>query len=234
VETACDLLWREGYLRESLTVRFLRDNVPTGVIGGSGGLLFAMATLVKAMRHPQGYPPVAATGVLDGKGWVQAVEGVPQKLRAALQAMPSGGVLFYPRGNEAEIDTELLALAQTQQARLIPVERLDEAAQHLGIVIRKTYLDAPYLGLFPFQYQHRKLYFGRQNEVTKLCRRLLDREATGSSGLLIIAASGAGKSSLVCAGLIPALETGPHALEKRPIVWATWLPSKCTNKSEVA
>jgi|GEM_PF-3280298 len=234
VETAYDLLWREGYVRETLTVRFLRDNLPTGVIGGSGGLLFAVATLVKAMPRPQGYPPLAATGALDDKGRVQAVEGVPQKLLAALQTLPVGGMLFYPRANEAEIDADLIAAAQAKHAQLLPVERLDEAAQHLGIAIRKSYLDAPYLGLFPFKYEHRKNYFGRQKDVTKLCLRLLNREATGSSGLLIIAASGAGKSSLVRAGLIPALEAGPHALKKRPIVWAAWRPSECTDKNEAA
>jgi len=233
VERAYDLLWQEGYVRESLTAYFLRDNL-SNVTGSSGSLLFGVATLVMAMRCPQGYPPAAATGSLDVDGAVLSVEGVPQKLLAALTAMPPGSLLFYPRQNEWEIDANLIAAAKAKNAQLLPISRLDEAAQHLGIDIRKTYTGAPYLGLFPFQYEHRRIYFGRQNEVAKLCDRLLDREATGSSGLLIIAASGAGKSSLVRAGLIPALESGPHALEKRPIVWATWRPSFCLSKSEAA
>lgn len=231
-KTAYDLLWREGYIRESLTVRFLRDNVTTGVIGDSGGLLFAVSTFIKVMRRPQGYSPVAATGVLDAKGRVKAVDGVPQKLRAALETMPPGGMLFYPSQNEREIDGDLIELAKAKKAQLLPVSRLDEAAQHLGIEIFKIYLKAPYRGLFTFEYEHRAIYFGRQKEIVELRETLIKREASGKPGVLLVAASGAGKSSLVRAGLIPALEKGREALPDRPIIWAAWKPSDCREKEK--
>lgn len=232
VERAYDLLWQEGYVRESLTAYFLRENLPLNVDGSSGSLLFAVTTLVKVMRRPLAYPPIAATGVLDTKGWVQSVEGVPQKLRAALEAMSPGGMLFYPRQNEAQIDAELIAVAKHKYAQLLPVSRLDEAAQYLGIEICKIYLKAPYRGLFTFEYEHRAIYFGRQKEIVELRETLIRREANGKPGLLLVAASGAGKSSLVRAGLIPALEKGRTALPDRPIIWSTWKPSDCREKEK--
>jgi len=64
-------------------------------------------------------------------------------------------------------------------------------------------LTAPYRGLRPFEAEHRALFFGRDREV----RAVIDRLRT--DGFVLVAGdSGVGKSSLVAAGVLPALAEG--------------------------
>lgn len=70
---------------------------------------------------------------------------------------------------------------------------------------------APYRGLSAFGVAERGLYFGREGEVQtclELLRQLADADA-GSRMLAILGASGAGKSSLLRAGLVPQLRLRP-------------------------
>jgi WD40 repeat protein len=62
---------------------------------------------------------------------------------------------------------------------------------------------APYPGLRPFHPDEVDVFFGREEQIDQLLERL-DR----SRLLAVVGLSGSGKSSLVKAGLIPALETG--------------------------
>ena len=62
---------------------------------------------------------------------------------------------------------------------------------------------APYPGLRPFRPNEVDVFFGREEQIDRLLERL------GRGRLLaVVGVSGSGKSSLVKAGLIPALETG--------------------------
>jgi cellulose biosynthesis protein BcsQ len=61
----------------------------------------------------------------------------------------------------------------------------------------------PYLGLRPFEEQHASVFFGRE----ELIERLIE-ELRGAHFLAVIGSSGSGKSSLVQAGLFPALRRG--------------------------
>jgi WD40 repeat protein/energy-coupling factor transporter ATP-binding protein EcfA2 len=79
--------------------------------------------------------------------------------------------------------------------------------------------DAPYPGLRPFRPDERVIFFGRDQQVDELLERL-DRVRF----LAVVGASGCGKSSLVRAGLLSALEGGSmisagprwHIAEMRP------------------
>ncbi|HSP99646.1 MAG TPA: hypothetical protein VL049_20680, partial [Candidatus Dormibacteraeota bacterium] len=62
---------------------------------------------------------------------------------------------------------------------------------------------APYPGLRPFAREESDIFFGREELVDELLRRL-----ARARFLAIVGVSGCGKSSLLRAGLIPALETG--------------------------
>ncbi|MET8150559.1 WD40 repeat domain-containing protein [Actinoplanes sp. NPDC049668] len=62
----------------------------------------------------------------------------------------------------------------------------------------------PYLGLFPFQERDAAIFYGRRELTLSLLRRLAD-QPTGGGILLVLGASGAGKSSLLRAGLLAAL-----------------------------
>ena len=66
---------------------------------------------------------------------------------------------------------------------------------------------APFPGLAPFEAEHAAVFFGRDRATDEARRRLVEAADRKSPFLLIVGASGAGKSSLVRAGLIPRLTT---------------------------
>ncbi|MEH1819141.1 MAG: SUMF1/EgtB/PvdO family nonheme iron enzyme [Nostoc sp.] len=59
----------------------------------------------------------------------------------------------------------------------------------------------PFLGLYPFRQENREFFFGRDELIAQLQQRLSEHNF-----LAVLGASGSGKSSLVLAGLIPALQ----------------------------
>ncbi|MBD2494307.1 SUMF1/EgtB/PvdO family nonheme iron enzyme [Nostoc sp. FACHB-280] len=59
----------------------------------------------------------------------------------------------------------------------------------------------PFLGLYPFRQENREFFFGRDELIAQLQQKL-----TEHNFLAVLGASGSGKSSLVLAGLIPALQ----------------------------
>ena len=65
----------------------------------------------------------------------------------------------------------------------------------------------PYLGLVPFQERDAQVFYGRDELVAQLVRRLAGR-LDGTGILLVAGESGAGKSSLLRAGLMPRLAAG--------------------------
>jgi WD40 repeat protein len=65
-------------------------------------------------------------------------------------------------------------------------------------------IDAPYRGLRPFGERDAALFFGREHAITDVLGMLSER--LGGSGLLVVSGvSGAGKSSLLRAGVLPVL-----------------------------
>ena len=72
-----------------------------------------------------------------------------------------------------------------------------------AVVERLQTLRNPYPGLRPFDVSESHLFFGRDQQVAELVRRLERHRFVAVLGV-----SGSGKSSLVSAGLLPALERG--------------------------
>lgn len=85
---------------------------------------------------------------------------------------------------------------QTVQNYSIP----NQPSQIEEIKAKQLNLRSPYLGLRKFEVRDKDLYFGRAN----LVQRLLDKLGEAPF-LLVLGASGSGKSSLIRAGLIPQL-----------------------------
>jgi eukaryotic-like serine/threonine-protein kinase len=67
---------------------------------------------------------------------------------------------------------------------------------------------SPFRGLAPFEAEHAAVFFGRDRVVDEARRRLMAAAERGTPFLLIVGASGAGKSSLARAGLLPRLTAG--------------------------
>lgn len=66
---------------------------------------------------------------------------------------------------------------------------------------------SPFRGLAPFETEHAAVFFGRDHAIDEARRRLAAAAEQGTPFLLIVGASGVGKSSLARAGLIPRLMT---------------------------
>ena len=105
-------------------------------------------------------------------------------------------------------------LSQHQHQRLDLRDRLDDpeklqrlvaalAGREPAAVSLLPPNEAPFLGLRAFHAEHAHLFFGRDREIGELIERL-----QRSPFLVVVGASGTGKSSLVRAGLIPALRRG--------------------------
>ncbi|MEU2683072.1 hypothetical protein ABZ654_04190 [Streptomyces hygroscopicus] len=65
----------------------------------------------------------------------------------------------------------------------------------------------PYRGLAPYRQQDARWFFGRERSTEALVAQLRAAERTGGL-VVLVGASGAGKSSLLNAGLVPALHSG--------------------------
>ena len=94
---------------------------------------------------------------------------------------------------------DAVALASAFRAALAPVAQRPEA---VGIEIRN-----PYKGLRPFLEPDAPDFFGRQTILAEILARLSD-QTEGSRFLAVVGPSGSGKSSLVRAGVMPALRRG--------------------------
>jgi hypothetical protein len=80
-----------------------------------------------------------------------------------------------------------------------------------GALVRK-WDGSPFRGLEHFDFKHRLIFFGRTNAVTQVIELLRRRAESGRAILLILGMSGAGKSSLVRAGVLPLLAR-PRVIE---------------------
>ncbi|MGP9020039.1 nSTAND1 domain-containing NTPase [Streptomyces sp. BR1] len=71
----------------------------------------------------------------------------------------------------------------------------------------------PYRGLASYRQQDARWFFGRERSRDALVAQLRAAEKTGGL-VMLVGASGAGKSSLLNAGLVPALQNGGQSKEK--------------------
>lgn len=98
----------------------------------------------------------------------------------------------------------------------LPAELWQEGLADLQPRLRTS--AAPYLGLRPFGTADRERFFGRASETRRLADVVRERLDTAGSGVVVVlGASGSGKSSLLSAGLI-ATETVDGVLAGVPVL----------------
>ena len=229
---ALRVLSREYRDLRSMRLVFETEPINIPVAGKSADLLFALATFLYIANDKQyatfPHPIFAATGKVDPDGNVGPIRDLPLKIVAALapEALPAGGTIFFPRTNIDEVDDDLKILAAERQIKLVPVERIEQALEHLGIKT-KGWWDSnkrpPYPGLKAFGVDDSPIFFGRESDVAKFIEILTQREKDGQPGAMVMAESGSGKSSFVAAGVIAALKLRQP---DKALEYAIWRPSQ--------
>ena len=110
------------------------------------------------------------------------------------------------------------ALVEEQLRKLLR-ERLRGSAETATV---RWHEGSPYRGLEGFGPEHEQIFFGRTRARNELRELLLRQIARGSAFVLVMGASGSGKSSLVKAGLLPEIGQpgmiGRSGLVRRAIV----------------
>jgi formylglycine-generating enzyme required for sulfatase activity/tRNA A-37 threonylcarbamoyl transferase component Bud32 len=109
-----------------------------------------------------------------------------------------------------DIDPDLAAIitrciAANPLDRFASADALYEALERLkrGITPEPLAAGNPYRGLAPFEAEHRSLFFGREADIRAVLERLRTRPL-----VLVAGDSGAGKSSLCRAGVLPRVAAG--------------------------
>ena len=199
-QLAYGVLWREKYLDRNAIVSFDAEGEVAGVHGRSADLAFALAFAVQAAPAIERPGAIAATGELNETGAVLAVDGWAEKFALALEALPPEGVLVFPAAMEDAVTAEQAARARAKGICLLPAARIEQALAHLGLRITHTWLECPFRGLEPFELRHASIFTGRQREASEIGALVRQRGA-----VLVAGASGSGKSSVVMAGVLPAL-----------------------------
>ena len=149
--------------------------------------------LLKYLRRRAGYTQrelSIAVGYSDTQiSRLEHNERLPDLATITARFLPTLGL-----ENEPQISARLLELAAT-------VRREDAPASGLP----------PYKGLHYFDESDAELFFGREALTALLAARLTERADSTQRFLAVVGASGSGKSSVVRAGLIPALRWQPSS-----------------------
>jgi hypothetical protein len=116
---------------------------------------------------------------------------------------------------EELLDTHLRAL----------IERRLESSTAEGTLSGKTYYGRPFRGLFSFEPEDAPIFFGRSHATNELRELLARQAAKGCAFVLVMGASGSGKSSLVKAGLLPYLMMPGMVGQVALCRWAVLRPS---------
>jgi hypothetical protein len=88
---------------------------------------------------------------------------------------------------------------ETQLRKLLQ----DLAGNSAGRDYSAHWFDRPFRGLEPYEFEHARIFFGRDAAVQSAVNRLVENSESDTAFLLILGASGSGKSSR--AGILPAL-----------------------------
>ena len=150
------------------------------------------------------------------------IQGLPNKEIAQRLTFTVGTVKWYITQiyRKLHVRSRVQAIVRARELDLISTSSRPQSVDQpmpIGMVALPTsefHLENPYKGLRAFKSADHEDYFGQEELIDKLVKRLSET-GENSHFLAVIGPSGSGKSSLVKAGLIPALWRGAVAGSER-------------------
>jgi WD40 repeat protein len=101
-------------------------------------------------------------------------------------------------------DTQFAAALENHLRKLIE-KRVAARSATPGDTAPRAWAQAPFRGLEAYEFEHAPIFFGQDEALGKAMLQLTGSAEAGSPFLLVLGASGSGKSSLVKAGIVPKL-----------------------------
>jgi WD40 repeat protein len=112
--------------------------------------------------------------------------------------------VFLGAYTEFSSDTEFAEALERHLRKLIE-RRASAEDTSGGTQSARVWFQAPFRGLESYDFEHAPIFFGQDDALTKAMMQLTANAEAGSPFLLVLGASGSGKSSLVKAGIVPKL-----------------------------
>ena len=217
----------DALLSEEAVERALADALETALTSGGAagaavsalakGLLSESGAVLAVLEGVASADPAAVTRVAEELGQlgdrILQSSAIAEGLRAAVESLEH---------EVAKVAVERRIAAAREHERALLLENILDAVRTSGAAAdpdAAPVARCPYRGLAPFEREDALLFSGRGRMTRRLVREVNARMRSGGL-LLVMGASGAGKSSLLNAGLFPTLSgTGPVArgVRGRPV-----------------
>ena len=101
-------------------------------------------------------------------------------------------------------DAEFASAFENHLCKLIE-RRIAALGSVRGDAPARAWVQAPFRGLEAYEFEHAPIFFGQDEALAKAMLQLTGNAECGSPFLIVLGASGSGKSSLVKAGVVPKL-----------------------------
>jgi WD40 repeat protein len=106
--------------------------------------------------------------------------------------------------NEFSGEAEFAASLETHLRKLIE-KRIAELGLQADAQAARLWMQEPFRGLEPYEFEHAPIFFGQDEALAHAMVQLTANAEAGTPFLLVLGASGSGKSSLAKAGIVPKL-----------------------------
>jgi hypothetical protein len=112
--------------------------------------------------------------------------------------------VFLGAYTEFQTLEEFASKLETHLRQLLK-KRIDSASKRGIERAPELWMHAPFRGLEAYEFEHAPIFFGQDDAIRRAMLQFTSHAADGTPFLIVLGASGSGKSSLVKAGIVPKL-----------------------------